>query len=502
MNNNDKSQLTAKNSESRKFTKDVIWISIAQLFISIILGIVTLPALTKSYPVEVYGTWVQITTTIDLISPILSLQLGLSAVRFLAGEKDKLNRRLALGTMFIAIIIFGCILSILGFILSKQISVMLFANPNYVRYVKLTIVWTFINALYNFSLSYLRSQEKIQFISIIFIVITIMKMIIIVGFSTAHLPIENIVFAMIILQTIFFIYLLITIIRNTGFPLPNFNLLKTYLAFSIPQTPNVILLWTMQLSDRYFITHFMGLTQNGIYTSSNTLAGLTSIFYTPINFALFPLISRLWEEQRINDVKIYVNNSIRLFLTLAIPGAVGISMLSQPLLKLLTTSEFLVGNNIVLLVAFGALFAGLYNINSSLILLNKKAGRLPLVIVIGSIFSVILNIILIPRIGILGAAISNFGSYFAIAIITLFWVTKIVRFDFNPTYFTKVIVATLVMFGGFYIIKLDGILGIVVSIIIGVLVYLGVLILLRAFSERDIQFIKNTMKNALVIFEK
>ena len=93
---------------------------------------------------------------------------------------------------------------------------------------------------------------------------------------------------------------------------------------------------------------------------------------SPIAFVIFPWVSRLWEENRIPAVKSYFEYAARLFLTLAIPSALGMFILSQPLLKILTTSEYLAGGVLVLLVAIGTIFLGIYQINVYIVLLAKK----------------------------------------------------------------------------------------------------------------------------------
>jgi O-antigen/teichoic acid export membrane protein len=479
--------------EYKKFAKDVVWISVGQLFVSLILGILILPALTKSYTPEIYGIWIQVNVTVDLVSPLLSLQFGLAAVRFLAGQEDVTKRRQFLGSMLFGITVFACLVSLAGIPFVKQLSVLLFANPAHIVYIWLVLMWTFINTIYNFLLSYLQARSKNREISFNQMAITIAKVMAIVGLANAGASLGSIIFCMVALQVAFSFGLLIIIIREIGFPMPNLTGLRTFLTYSVPQIPGVILLWVIRMSDRYFITHFLGLSQNGIYSSSITLASLASLFYFPVSFVLFSLTSRLWEQKRFEDVKSYFDYSLRLFLTLALPGAVGISILSQPLLKLLTTSQFLAGKELVFLATFGIILFGIYQINTNLVLLSKRVKFLPLVAFAGSIISVLMNIILIPRIGIMGAAISSCVSYFTLALIATLWARKIVYYTLNFRYLGKVIASTLVMLVCLNFLKVDNIGSIILAVFVGAIVFGAVLLLLRAFSDQDKQLVKRTL---------
>jgi O-antigen/teichoic acid export membrane protein len=479
--------------ESKKFASDIIWISVASLFMTMILGIVTLPALTKTYSSEVFGIWINVNVTVGLVSPLISLQLGLAVVKFLAGVEDRIKRQRALGSMLSAIILFSLIVCCAGIALSNQLSVLLFGDSNYASYVNLTIAWTFFNSIYNFLQSYWRVRERIRDVSIAAVSLTVLKMLFIIGLARSGAGMEAIVLWMVILQAAITAGMLALIVREIGFPLPNFTRIKEFLSFSIPQMPVVVLLWVVSLSDRYFITHFWGLSYNGVYSSSNTLAGLTTIFYTPISFVLFPLVARLWAQKRIDDLRVYFEYSVKLFLTLAIPGAAGIAMLSQPLLGILTTSEYLVGEGLVLVVALGIVSLGIYQIVVNVLLLDKQAKAVPFITAIASITSVAINVILIPRIGIMGAAISNCISYSLLATVTMLWARKTIIYNISLKYILKVITSSAVMATGLYFLKMEGIGGLIISVIAGAAVFAASLFLTKAFSSQELQMAKKIL---------
>lgn len=483
--------------ESHKFARDIVWFSAAQLFVSLIFGMITLPALAKSYASEIYGIWVQVTVTVELISPLLSLQLGLATVRFLAAEEDRARRRRAVGAMLTSILVFSCVVSVAGLLLSRQLSTFLFGSPGYVNFVNFLIIWTFFNSLFNFLLGYLRARGKIRDISIIQVVITVLKMAAMVGMARAGASFESIIAVMVTIQVLSAIYVLVAITRDIGFPIPNLSGLRGFLAFSVPQMPVITALWVTSLSDRYFVTHYLGLSQNGIYSSSATIATLTSLFYMPVSFVLLALVSRLWEEKRREDVKRYLDYSMKFFLTLAIPGAIGITMVSQPLLRLLTTSEFLAGPEIVLLVAFGSVFLGVFHINSNVILLDRHSRMLPLMAASGAATSIAINFILVPRIGIIGAAVSNCAAYFVAAVITTIWARKTVKYDFGLGYLWKVGAAAAAMALSLAFLKISSGPGIVLAVIAGSAVFGGGLLALRAFSPCDMMLMKTMLKGVL-----
>ena len=476
-------------NEPQKFARDIIWVAISQILTNL-FGVITLPMLTKTYSSETYGIWTQVNVTVAFVVPILTLQFGTSVVRFLAGEDNQIQRRRSLGTMLCAILIVGCLFLAIANLFASQLSIFLFNSPANAILVRLTSLWITSDALFLFFISYLRARGNIKQLSVLMVAMSAVEMVILVSLTKTGSGLETIVTGMVCTELFFTFGVLYLIVRGEGFPMLNFEGIRKFLAFSGPQIPTVIFGLIISTSDRYVITHFLNLSETGIYASSNMLGGLVALFGSPINFVLLPTISKAWEQNRKQDVKNYFEYSIKLFLTLAIPAATGLCILSQPLLKLLTTSEYMVGSGLVLLVAVGAIFSGIYGINVFIVYLLKQTKWLPLMIVAVSVTNVGLNLVLTPSIGIIGSAISNIISYFMLALIVFVWARKRFKYDVDFRYLGKVIAATLGMALCLHYLKVGGVSGIILSTIVGITVFSIILLLLRAFSDQDKRLIK------------
>ena len=483
-------------SESNKFIRDIIWVAISQIFTNL-LSFITLPALTKTYTTEIFGVYTQVLVTVGFLAPIITLQFVTAMVRFLAGEEDKDKRLRSIGAMLYTVIIFACVILAIGNIWASQISFYIFGDSAYNLIVRLAFFLACANAIYLFLISYLRARGKIKRLSIIQIALFTSRMGCIVGLVLSGFSLQWVIVGMMCVYLIFILYLLFNIIREVGFPVPNFSGLSGFLAFSVPQIPTGILTWIMSVSDRYFITHFIDLSQTGIYASSSTLAGLISLFYFPIGYVLLPVVSRTWEQNKKAETKVYFEYSTRLFLTLAIPGAVGLSMLSQTLLVVLTTPEYLAGITLVLLIAISQIFEGMFQLNTYIVYLVKQTKWLPLMIVTSTGISIGLNVALIPYIGIVGAAISKIVAYFLLAIIVTIWANKALNYEINLGYIAKIICASMVMAVCLYFLNIGGIIGFVISVITGLTVFVILMILMKAFTQQDRQLLKNAINTFL-----
>lgn len=478
-------------NQSNQFVRDIMWVGLSQILTSL-LSIVTMPALTKTYTTTTYGIWAQVGATVSLIVPILGLQFGTAIVRFLAAEEDKVKRRRSLGAMLSAIVILASLLLLGTIFATQQISLFLFDDPGYPTFVYLTFLWICADVLYTFLIAYLRARGKIKRLSIIQTIFAASKVGLIIALASLDFEMQWIVAAMVGVELLFALGMFFVIVWEEGFPVPNFDGLGGFLAFSVPQIPTGVLLWIIAASDRYFITHYLSLSQTGIYSSSSSLSALISIFYSPICFVLLPTLSKAWEQKRWSDVKNYLEYSTKLFLTIAIPAVCGLTILSQSLLKILATSEYLAGLMLILLMCVSLLFAGLFQINEYIIFLVKQTKWEPLMIIAAAAISIGLNAALIPYVGLIGAAISRIAAYFVLAVIVVIWAKKTINYDINLKYIGKIVLASLVMVLSVYFLKVEGVLGILLTIIIGLVVFVIMLLILRTFNEQDKRIIKRT----------
>jgi len=479
-------------TELQKFTGDVAWVVISMVFTSL-TGLVTLPALTRAFSAEIFGVWVQILVTVGLLTPILTLHLGTTMVRFLAGEDDKEKRRRVFSTMLWPVVAFTCFVLLISLLLKQNLSILLFADPKYSFFIPLTFLWVLTEALFLLSLSYLRARGKIKMLSFIQLALAIVKMGLIVTLAVTGYSLEWIIVCLIIGQALFLTLVFGMIVNEIGIPQPCLQGLSGYLAFSTPMISTGALLWVINSSDRFFIIHLLNLSQAGIYSASYTLASLVSLFFMPVSFVLFPTVSRFWEQKELSKVRNYFECSTKLFLTLAIPATAGLYMVSQPLLGILTTPEFMVGGGLVLLIALGTVLLGIWQMNVYIILLVGKTKWLPLMVGIAALTNAGINIVLIPKIGIMGAAISTIVSYFILSAIVTAWATRAINYRIDLKFLSKVVMATLLMTFCLRFIGIDSALSIVLAVIAGAAIFGAGLLVLRAFSKQDTRLIKEIL---------
>ena len=248
--------------------------------------------------------------------------------------------------------------------------------------------------------------------------------------------------------------------------------------------------WVTESSDRYLVTYFLGLNSVGIYSAACSFGSLIQLLVSPLQIILFPELSKLYDEGKINEVETYMSHSLRYFLLAAVPAVFGLSALAKPLLIIFTTKDFLSGWFVIPIIAFSGLLAGIVQIFVNTLLIVKKTKVPTYINFAAAVLNVLINLLLIPSVGIVGAALSTLLSYFFMAILCTHVSLKYLKHNFYFHDIAKSILSSVAMY--FFVSHFD-----ILSIYklfevagIGVLIYLSAMFLLGGFSDHELSLIK------------
>ena len=210
--------------------------------------------------------------------------------------------------------------------------------------------------------------------------------------------------------------------------------------------------------------------------------------------ALVPAVSEamaLGDERTANR---RISFSLRTSMLICLPCAIGLCVLADPILKLLFPGAYAPEATILLQISsFTIIFTVLnQTINGSLQGLGKvfvPAGTLAL----GALIKLIINLSLIPQIGINAAAIGSVACHLIATIIGFIILRKSIKLDLNGINFVlKPVMATALMGASAYLAQtyLPLIIGstrlvTILAIVVAVAVYLLSLVLLKVFDRDD-----------------
>jgi O-antigen/teichoic acid export membrane protein len=189
------------------------------------------------------------------------------------------------------------------------------------------------------------------------------------------------------------------------------------LAFGIPLIPTAISMTALRLADRYLIGSMAGLDQVAIYDVGYKVGALVSLVIGPFRAAWQPFAFSMAQKPEApklyRDVLSYLAAGCT-FLVL------GIVAFRRELVQLVAPASYAGAADIVPWVAAAQLFVASYVVLSIGPMITKRTRDLAWAAVSAGILNVLLNFLLIPRIGILGAALATSAAYLVLVILTYF----------------------------------------------------------------------------------
>lgn len=213
-------------------------------------------------------------------------------------------------------------------------------------------------------------------------------------------------------------------------------LVKEMLYIAIPITVSSSVLSLTTIFDTFTIQHRLlsfGMDKAtirvyyGDYTSIViSMFNLPTILLYPIANAIVPLVAASGEENNLSLQNKIREMGLRLMGIIAIPSAIGLSVFSFPILDLLMFRQDSAERASAWLSvsALSVIFLGLISVSNAFL---NSAGkqRMPIISMLcGAIVKLIVNYLLIGKIGIIGASAGTVCCYITAAILNLYFVTR------------------------------------------------------------------------------
>ncbi|MCC4768467.1 oligosaccharide flippase family protein [Methanosarcina sp. DH1] len=473
----------------QKFAREVGLIGIVQVLTNLSTFLL-IPIITKSLGTYDYGLWAQINISVSLISPLALMGLSMGLVRFLSSETEKEVIKEAVYSILFFVTISGLLASLSLYMLAEPLATFGFKDPDAAYFIKAGSLLILVNVIEPVSLYYFRVFRQIKEFSYFTLFEALGKLLFILFLLKIGYGLLGVIVATLVVQGVITLIAILIIIKQIGLVIPRFTYLKEYLRFSLPLTPNTLVRWITESSDRYLVTYFLGLNSVGIYSAACSFGNLIQLLINPLQLILFPELSKLFDENKIDELTVYMSYSLRYFLIISIPAVFGLSAFAKPLLGIFTTENFVSGWFVIPVIASSGLLAGIAQIFINTLLIVKKTKVPTYINFAVAVLNVLLNLLLVPWVGIVGAALSTLFSYFFMAILCTHMSLKHFKHNFYFYDIIKCILSSTAMY--FFVSRFEILTTykLLVAAGIGVLVYLSVMFLLGGFNDHELSLIK------------
>ena len=228
-------------------------------------------------------------------------------------------------------------------------------------------------------------------------------------------------------QTIYLIFTL-KVWRYIGFKKDSKGLNKEMICFSRPLIINNVSWWINNASDRYIVTFFCGVAQNGIYSIGYKIPTILSVFQSIFQQAW--MISAVHDFDK-DDTDGFFSNTYKIYNFGMVFVCAGLILFDKFLARLFYAKEFYVAWRYVPVLTIGFVFVAIANYIGGVFQAVKDTKIITLSTLIGAGVNTLLNFVLVYSIGAFGAALATCISYYVVWIIRIVYVKKYISLHIN-----------------------------------------------------------------------
>lgn len=374
----------------------------------------------------------------DIVTPIVAffsifytLSINSAVIRFYVDYKENKEKLKEFwGTCVTFVAINSLILS-LFFIIFKNIFVMPLARGvDFYPYILLGFISITLNPIYNIFQSSLQAREKSKeygWNNLIYFFVNLgLNILFVVIF---RIGVIGILLALALTDIIFFIYTLIKFVPTIKITIKKFYLSQA-LKYSLPLLPHTLSGWAVALIDRIFLNGYKGLAAPAIYSTGAQFGNIINVLTSAINQAYVPWFFERMKNKEKNESEI-VKMAEYLTIVYAVL-AMGMSLFGPEIFKIMVNKDYYEGWKVIPFLSFGYVFNGIYYFFVNPLFYNKKGVKFIAVGTFSSaILNSVLNMLLIPKYDIIGAALASMISMFLACVLIYFIAKRIEPLRFN-----------------------------------------------------------------------
>lgn len=468
--------------------------------VSIARALVVIPLITNLLGAGSYGVWVTVFAVVSLLSSTGGMHLHGALVRFASKESEK--SQTYSDVLFLSVVV-GSGLAIAVVLISTFVDVTpLFEGeaPNQFAIAVVSALLIISTIVFEININLPRAKGYVKLYDLsklcraLLEIIVLLVVFLIGGGVLAGL---GALLGLSIVMNVGIIFFVVVKLRP---PVPNPANFRKYFRYGIPMVPKELSGSIKENSDKYLLLYFLGPASVGIYAVAQAvgkpMTSITGIF----NPTLYPTIAKEWDEENFDAIANVYENIFRFYSIIGIPAMIGVIVLAEPLLALISTTNIAdQGAFLVPIFMFGYFLRGYDNSIEYILTSAERTDIIGGAVTVSGIINVGLNILLIPRFGMIGGAVTTFASQAFLFIVLLRYSLLEIHFTIPWPTIGRSSVAALLM-----AVLLTGIgLGLgpvetlIVYPVIGVVVYTTLLVLSGEFSKSELSRTKQMMSRLL-----
>lgn len=207
----------------------------------------------------------------------------------------------------------------------------------------------------------------------------------------------------------------VVLVRKCGLRFSRPMALRLFV-YSSPLFISGLCMFVLHQADRFFVQHMCGASEVGLYGLAYKLGTIgNAILLEGFGLIWFPFAFSLKSDEEVRSV----TRKVLTYFHLAMCAlTLSLAVFAREIVHAMAAREFHSAWPALSLVALGYLFWGLYQIVSTVFYRLERTWTVGVIACGAAVLNLVLNAVLVPRLGFMGAAWATLGTFAALALVT------------------------------------------------------------------------------------
>lgn len=349
-----------------------------------------------------YGTADFLMQTANLLIPVASMGITNGVFRFALDEPERRKSIFSAGALTLAA----------GAVLLAGLTPLLRAIPALGGYAGLVSCYALVSCCHSLCAQYVRAEGKMA----LFAGQGIVNTALVIGWNLLFLArlrlgVTGYVLSVVLADGLCAVWLVLRErLWRLLIPHPERDVFRRMLRYSIPLIPTTVFWWITGVSDRYMVTGFLGAEANGLYAVACKVPTLLTL--------LSGVFLEAWQFSAISEAEgdsgahiAFYSQVWSAFQAVMFLAAGTVTALSRWEIRLMCDEEYRAAWRYVPVLSAAMIFSAFTSFAGSVYVVEKKSLLSFWTAMAGAALNLGLNLLLIPTIGIQGAALATLASY-------------------------------------------------------------------------------------------
>ncbi|MGN1122776.1 MAG: lipopolysaccharide biosynthesis protein [Eubacterium sp.] len=394
-------------------------------FSSKILSFLLMPFVTRMMQTGDYGAADLIQQTVNVLIPIVTLQVNSAALRFAldkaANKKDVFT--VGVRTTLIGFTVFLLCAYPLSFVTIKDFRLG--------DYILLIIAFVLVSSFRQLCQQFVRGMGHVKLFAVDGIIATATTLLFTILFlGPFKWGITGYIVAIIASDACSVIFFTVTakLYRYVTPKCFDKSIGTQMLKYCVPLIPTVVLWWIINVSDRYMVTYFIDSSANGLYTAASKIPNFVILFSQ--------IFIDAWQLSAVDEYDSqsrahFFTRVFRVYSGGVFAVASALILACQFLTKILVAGSYYDSWKFVPILIIATTYSCVVNFLASVYMAEKKSMMSLVTAMSGAVTNVALNLLFIPRLGANGAAIATVCSFLVVFVTRGLNTRKYIKIDFK-----------------------------------------------------------------------